>query len=498
MTNTSFKNKSLITLECTQPKTSRPEWGYKPPIFTPLSPRIRNAAIVNSLKKDLSLRLESPKINVRPPITKSRNTIQPRFRNLNRATKVHHRDFSQESKDALQDFNNVPDDTKKVKKVLFELKDQVQIEIENSNYKEAAHIQKTIEKAEKKLSDLQNINSDIFTIQEGLSKHCDLEAIVSLRLEEWDRKYSEFLELVEKREKELREQFEEEIREYDKNVPVEPDRMYVKQSLLLMNLREQERIFARQHKFSLAEKQKEVANQHETSEFKVAMQKTMTNFRRNRELLVKRFEQRLAAFHQHVHSTDIALKRARAKAIEGYLNRMSTIDNNVGLLCKKYNIKAEDIFDTEAQQKRDQEVIEYERSVHLRSGVPMFTQGSAFMNTLKPKPSRGVSELESNEQTIRSDERSDHHDEPAELPPLKEEEEDVEEQEVAGGENLFKATQYEERTDDFEDKLLNDVPHEVDIKDSEYGDENNQEQNFMDQEEVQVDASLPDAIEHDS
>lgn len=342
-----------------------------------LSPRIANRSLVDSLKKDTSLRVTlSPRNKNRARIPPNTQPLtKPKF---NRLPSLNvrcrpAREMCKEAQDALNDPSTIPNDIEILRVIAADLRSQRDHISDTGDYKEAYKYQKTLQIVETKLTELQTHEGELNNLHNLMARHQEMEMIVTALQQDWDKNFEAFLKTTEQDQAEMQARHEKELEDYDQTVPTEIAMKFRKRSPRILALRVREARLALGRQYAAANKLKEITDMEEEKEAESAMDKTYQEWISKRERLIKAQEREKEAFLSHAESTRKNMVLARDKRISGYLKRMSNLNKDIGWQCALKNVKDEDL-----DGELDQEWAEHVVSEQMKETIPASRSGAVF------------------------------------------------------------------------------------------------------------------------
>ena len=343
-----------------------------------LSPRITNRDLVMSLRRDTSLHLSSPRFRVRKQVPVLREPpTPPRFKALPSLTTRNRSgtELSPSTEAVLKDPTSLPQDTETLRIIVNELRTQRDHVGDTGNYQEAYRYQRALRSATRKLEYEESHECEVSNMHGMVTRHQELESIVSNYQQEWDRNFEEFLKTTERDEAQLRARHAREIEDYDSTIPTGISRKYNKRSPRLLSLRTKEARLALTKQYIAADKMREQAEMEEIKESQNAMEKTNQEWLAQREKLLSAQEREFTAFLQHAESTRKIMVLTRDKRLSGYLKRMAALDKHITKFGQTR--KVDDDYDEELSNGRADFVVREE----MNTPIPPFRSGTIFTTT---------------------------------------------------------------------------------------------------------------------
>jgi hypothetical protein len=297
------------------------------------SSRISNRSLIDSLRRDTSLRVSATQSRTisRAPPPEFQDT-PPRFQALPPITKRDRPaiELSPETEDAIEDPTNLPDDGEVLRVIAKELRAQQNHYVDHQNYLEAHHLNKVLAAVEKKRRAGEAEESEIVRAKELVARHQELEAVVAERLREWNGEFEEFMRQTEQDAEDIRQKHQEQLDAYDASAPTDVCLKWCRRSPRLMQLRMKEARLAIQRDFDNAFKVRKEGDKEEKVEWEEAKFKTYQDWIVKRQKLVHDQEREMEAFLEHAEELRRSLIQKRDKNLVGILQRMNSLDKDIG------------------------------------------------------------------------------------------------------------------------------------------------------------------------
>lgn len=310
-----------------------------------LSSRIQNEGLLNSLKRDTSLDLSSMSARRKraPPLTATGSS--PRFTALPSLTRRNRPgiELSRVTQRALDNPDDMPSDIEMVRVIVSELRIQRDHVGDTGDYREAEKYQQTLLKAERKLHYMETHEGEEQAVQDMMTRHAELEAIVTHHQEQWDKDFEAWRAKSEESGNALVSEHADRLQQFDDQQPTEIDPQFQRRSPRLLALRSKEARLALTKQFAAADKMKRQGDKEEERESQDAMEKTYNKWLLARERLVHEQESKVAAFVSHAEASRKIFVLRRDKKLCGYLRRMGSLDKSIKNTCRTLRVKEEDI-----------------------------------------------------------------------------------------------------------------------------------------------------------
>jgi hypothetical protein len=213
-------------------------------------------------------------------------------------------------------------------------------------------------------------------------RHQELEQLVSLYIEDWDRDFEEFRRSTEQAAEEMQRAHEEEIDEFDAATPIES--CCRKRSPRLLQLRTREVKLAITKRFGEAERARRDADVREEEELEKAQGNERAEYLKNRGKVLAAQEKSLNALAVKAEEMRKKLVTKRDKKVAGYLRRMNNLGQELGTMIGELGIEESEVCEGEPDQKRG------ERAYRAEMGSPVaefFKPGTAGKTKLSPRES---------------------------------------------------------------------------------------------------------------
>jgi hypothetical protein len=327
-----------------------------------LSPRIQNRSLVETLKRDASIRV-SPRYRTRAPPapepdTPPAFTALPRLNPRNRPGQ----ELSPEAEDALEDADALADDTELLRSVADELRVERDHVGDQRDYIRAQHCHNTMEQVETKLQAAEERGRQVSTARQMSNRHQELEQVVSSHVDKWQDDFERFRDAAEADVAALQESHAEELAAHDASTPKAIDIEFRKRSPRLLALRVKETRLVLTKRFAEAVQVCDEADGQEKAEIATAMQRTRRYHLLKRKRLVEEQEREMQALLTHTESTRQTFVTTRDHKISGYLARMNLIDRELGHRLEALNVRQDEICDPEPDQERVRHAVRAEKS----------------------------------------------------------------------------------------------------------------------------------------
>lgn len=385
-----------------------------------ISHRITDESLLGKLKKNTQLRIPvaDGSQKTRAP-RKNQPEKAPRFAPYQRETC--HRTITEKpelDEDAQYIVDNpdepLPDDIEALRRVRPQIANLRNYYSDQNDYKTALELTKIVTRIENTLTDQENLFMNVDNVRNMLNRHQELQSIVNLFLEDWNKAFDQFLQMTENDCEVLQQQFQKEIEEYDSKKPETIDMKY-KRSPKLLSLREQETRYALSHDYKKAGSIQKIADEREAQEAQEAYDKTYQAFLTNRKRLQAQQKQRMENFLNHAESIRRSMIASRDKSIQGYLKRMNILDEQIDQNCEALNMKDEDAV-AEVQESRKQFILEEE----AKNPISQFRAGQAYIRIREKQEDNQVYEEEEeqyneNQQMNEEEQENEGNDEQQEI-----------------------------------------------------------------------------------
>ena len=202
---------------------------------------------------------------------------------------------------------------------LNQLKDDA---VANGNYLEADEYARIVKKASKAASSgsLSSVAAQKLTYY--LQKQADAQERVDEINAAWDETFEEFEDDVDIRMKNITDQQNKELEDFDQNIPTELPPKYQKHSSEYVTLRRREQMLLKNQKFVAANVVKQKADKLQQAELTDQHAKLQDDIARERNAIIDRHTKQYEAFATWLNSRRNYLVRQRDKEISGPMNRL--------------------------------------------------------------------------------------------------------------------------------------------------------------------------------
>lgn len=358
--------------------------NIRPITTTKISHRITNKGLLHSLHKNTQLKIPPiiiPKKTTTPrPPTKS----QPRFAPY--TPKFSHRarpkpKLSEDAQQIIDDPDDITSDTVVLRYVRPQIMKLINFYSDSGDYVNALKITQILSKVDEKLRIEEARGANLDYVRILLTKHQELQSIVSHFLDDWNDKFDQFLKATENEVESIREELQLKLEEYDSNQPQEIDMKLFKRSPRLLSLRDKEARFALAKDYKKAIQTQKLAEKCEQQEAQEAFERTYAQYMDNRQKLITQYKKKIDNYLSHAESVRQAMIANRDRTIQGYLKRMNALDVQIDNECEANHCKDEDALDHPISDDRVEFVVEEA----TKSPIPHFRAGMAFLR-IREKP----------------------------------------------------------------------------------------------------------------
>ena len=284
-------------------------------------------------------------------------------------------DLHPETKFILAHPTQLPQSIQQLEIVEKQLKELFDKHTKSNEYEEAAHVQRILNSLLQKKRALQT--NELPCIKDENKKQ-ELILLVDDYIDNWNKNLENFMDVTDKQAALLFDAHQREIEEFDDNVPKKLTLQFKKPSSELLDMRRTEHKCALQHRYNKAIKLKNEADQLEIKEGETQMKKMKAYYLNKRQNLRQKQDDQLKIFFEHAEATRTKMIAMRDKMIDGYMNRMRLIDENIDNYCQQTSMKKEDIPEQFISKERMMRVKKAEKFP-----IPKCRPGTSFTNARK-------------------------------------------------------------------------------------------------------------------
>lgn len=352
-------------------------------IGAPVSKRITDPSLLESLNKDMSFRIRPPR-SARSP--RSPRIPQPavlKFPKREELAFAHVRE-APEIDECVQEFinnpaENMPDNPEDCRYILHKLRKERSYLIDQNKYVEAQVIHRSINILEEKMKELDQSNSSVTKLKHTVARHQEIEQIISRYLSEWENVYSDFVSTTDEELERMEAEYQEELQEFDSNIPTELIVELRKPSAALLDMRSKERRLALANRLISAHKLQLRADALEEEEARNAFKKQQEMIQKRRQRLIDDQKLRRQNYLDHAKATKHIMLKERNRAVEGYLKRLNLLDNEIDKGECRAGVTASDVCGERIDEERAGVALREE----MRNKMLHFKGGQAFTSARK-------------------------------------------------------------------------------------------------------------------
>ena len=316
----------MDNLFCTELSTSREreqQTGPKQQVVIPPLPLI---------EKKLS--------NFAPPPKRETKVRHPKIKNPIRNKK---KELDPETKFIIAHPTKLPTTLNQIQVVEKQLKQLFEEYTSGEDYDNAAHIQRILNSLQQKKRLLMDRDEcDLPCIQDENKKQ-ELMLLVDNYINKWNKSLEQFMETTDQQARILFDNQQREMDEFDENIPQKLTVQFKKPSSQLLDMRRTEKRCAQQQRYNQAIKLKNQADVLEIKESQAQLRKMKAHYMNKRQTLSQKHDDQLKVFFEHAEQTRATMIAQRDKMIDGYMNRVKRIDENIENYCQQADISKEDI-----------------------------------------------------------------------------------------------------------------------------------------------------------
>ena len=323
------------------------------------------------------LPLIEKKISNFAPPKQNQVKFKPKNNPTAKTTKIrkHHgkkNDLHPETKFILAHPTQLPQTIQQIDIVEKQLKALFEKHAASNEFEEAGHVQRILNSLSQKKRALQ---ANELPVIKDENKKQELILLVDNYIENWNKSLENFMDATDKQAALLFDTHQREIEEFDDNVPKKLTVQFKKPSSELLDMRRTEQKCALQHRYNKAIKLKNEADQLELKEGQNQMKKMKAYYFNKRQNLRQKQDDQMKIFFEHAEATRTKMIAMRDKMIDGYMNRMKLIDENIDNYCQQTSMKKEDIPEQFISKERMKRVKKAEKFP-----IPQCRPGTSFTN----------------------------------------------------------------------------------------------------------------------
>ncbi|OHS94581.1 hypothetical protein TRFO_39215 [Tritrichomonas foetus] len=305
---------------------------------------------MNKIPTDI---LYNPYVTKRLNIFPLRNTKPPR-------AAMSHVNYRNRSVPPMDDLTNtlLNDEKPENEPTIEELKNSANILrqmekdlIEKSQYPEAKKVANAYERVSMDIKMKSNFYETKSGLEELIAKRNELLALADSIKSDWNEKITEQQNNTIKHVNEMKAQHQEQIKQFDSEIPEELTPLFKRNSVTYLNLRSKEKYLAFNRHFDEAEGIKVQADKIEEMEREANFEKMFDYYRNKKEKLIQLQQLTISNYLNYSDSRKAEMETYRDKSIQGALNRAANIDKQIKRICEKKGIKQKslnlDIVDEE-------------------------------------------------------------------------------------------------------------------------------------------------------
>lgn len=347
-------------------------------IGTPVSKRITDASLLESLNKDMSFKVRPPRSARTPRSPRIQQPAVLKFPKREAQALSRQRE-APEIDEFVQDFiddpvENMPNNSEDCKYILHKLRKERSYLIDQNNYIDAQTMHKSIALLEEKIRDLDKSNFSVAKLKHTVARHQEIEQIVSKYLAEWENVYSDFVATTDEDLERMESEYQEELNEFDSNIPSELIVELRKPSPALLDMRSKERRLALANKLISARKMQLRADAMEEEEAKAAFKKQQQMIEKRRQRLIEDQKVRRQTYIDHAKATKHIMLKERNRAVAGYLKRLNFLDGEIDRTESIAGVSVSDVCGDRIDEERAGVALHEE----MNNKLGQFKSGQAF------------------------------------------------------------------------------------------------------------------------
>lgn len=396
-------------------------------VDAPISSRITDKSLLASLHRDTTIKIRQPTTS-RSSRSSKKGTVSvrsapkklklyppeepPKFPTFNvppHRRKTPQPELSEITEDFMEDQEEfMPDNIEDCRLIKSDLKKLRLYQVGQNDYDEALNTHKLLQKIDEKIFELDQFDDKSGQIRHSMTKHQEIEQVVASYLEEWDKAYEEFLKTTQNEIKNIEDAQSRELEEFDNNIPKGLSIEFRKASPRLLNLRSAEKRLAYSNQIEFAMQIHQRANRIEQQEADNQYRKQSQIIEARRERLIKKHEESMKHFLEHVNSMRIVMIQSRNKTVGGYLKRLNYIDKEINAFSEQYGINPEDVCPSRLDEQRAEFVIQEE----MNNPISSFRAGKSFVTSRRdPQNDDSYSKAQTNYTNDESNVNEDEDEE---------------------------------------------------------------------------------------
>ena len=210
----------------------------------------------------------------------------------------------------------------------------------SEDFENSAHVQRILNSLLQKKRQLQS--QELPCIRDENKKQ-ELLLLVDNYIDHFNKSYENFMDVTDKQAAMIFDSQQREIEEFDENIPRHLTVQFKKPSSELLDMRRTEHKYAQQQKYNQAIRLKNEADQLEFQEEQKQMLNMKAFYMNKRQNLRQKQDDQLKVFFEHAEATRTKMISMRDKMIDGYMNRVKRIDENIDAYCQQTSTKKENI-----------------------------------------------------------------------------------------------------------------------------------------------------------
>ena len=268
----------------------------------------------------------------------------------------------------------IPNNLQEVEIVEKQLSDLYKYYSNGGDCDNASEIQRTLNSVKQKKQFLLKNDYNSPCQKEEMKKQ-ELQYLIDNYLDEWDKILQKFMTITEQQAQRIANNQQEELETFDDEIPQELTAEFRKFSPSLLDKRAMEKSSAQIQDYQRAIILQREVKRLEREESKIQMERMREHYMNKRMKLTQKHREQMAVFFEHAESTRIKIICMRNQMINGYINRMNKLDDNINTKCRDvYAIRREDIPTTALSKERKAVVRKADKTP-----IPKCRPGTSFM-----------------------------------------------------------------------------------------------------------------------
>ena len=215
--------------------------------------------------------------------------------------------------------------------------------VDKSDYRAAKNANKCFNYVTERLKKDSYFNDSRNSIQELISKRNELNALIQHIEADYDSKIDEHNEIMAEKARDMRRQHEEELEQFDENIPTELEPLFKRNSVTYFKMRSEERHLALNKKFDEALKKKKQADNLQMLEEQQAYEKQDDHYREKKMRLIEHQNRVVTHFSQYANGRLLEIKAAKAKTLAPMIHRVNNLNRLIETMCERRGIKPQQL-----------------------------------------------------------------------------------------------------------------------------------------------------------